>query len=199
MYIINKHTKNNRFAQLAIMGENVFHIDDLANLWGVTNKHNMRVTLTRYIRAGMLKRIYRGLYSIKNIDLIDPHLIGVKAIHAPAYISCETVLFNKGIINQPSQVIDIVSGLSKVFKIGDHNYRSRKLDQKYLFNDAGIELVNGVRTASLERALADTYYYNPMKHIDAHGSSLIDRNKYNEIVETVGYTDQIKKHVRHSK
>ncbi len=91
MYTIIKHTKNSRFAQLASMGESVFHIDDLANIWGMTNRHNLRITLARYVKAGMLKRIYRGLYAIKEIGKIDPYLIGVKAIHAPAYISCETI------------------------------------------------------------------------------------------------------------
>ena len=198
MYTINNRYKNNRFALLAAMSEQVFHIDDLANIWGITNAHTLRVTLSRYVKAGMLRRIYRGLYAIKDISTIDPFLIGVKAIHASAYISCETVLFNNGIINQPSRSIMIVSGSSKTFSVGSFDYRSKKMADRYLFNDAGINIENGVRIASTERALADAYYYNPLKYIDAHDSNLVDWKKYDEIVRAVGYTNQINKHVHHS-
>src|ERR1035437_8090608 len=115
MHTIKNRNKNSRFATLATMGEQVFHIDDLANIWGISNKHNLKITLFRYVKAGILKRIYRGLYSIKDLNDIDPRLIGIKAIHAPAYISCETVLFDHGIINQLSQSISIVCGYSKRF------------------------------------------------------------------------------------
>ena len=202
MYIINKHSKNDRFAKLAAMGEQVFHIDDLANIWGITNKHTLRVTLSRYVKAGMLKRIYRGLYAIKDLSEIDPRLIGVKAIHGPAYISCETILFDHGLINQFPMSISIISGSSKTFSIGGQDYRSMKLDPKYLFNDAGIKIENGVRTASPERALADAYYYNPWKYVDGvdkYDFNLIDWKKYDEIIREVGYTSQMKKHVHHPK
>ncbi len=198
MYIINKHTKNDRFARLAAMGEQVFHIDDLANIWGISNKHTLRITLSRYTKAGMLKRVYRGLYAIRELDTIDPHLVGVKVIHGPAYISCETILFEHGIINQLPTAISIISGQSKEFFIGGQRYKSRKIKPQYLFNDAGIQIINNVRTATLERALADMYYYHPHKVIDAYDSNLIDWKKYNEIVETMGYTAQINKHVHHS-
>jgi predicted transcriptional regulator of viral defense system len=201
MYIINKHSKNDRFAKLAAMGEQVFHIDDLANIWGITNKQTLRVTLSRYVKAGMLKRIYRGLYAIKDISEIDPRLVGVKAIHGPAYISCETILFDYGVINQVPRVISIMSGSSKAFSIGGRDFRSKKMKPQFLHNDAGIKIENGVRTASLERALADAYYFNPQKYIDAidkyEVNNLIDWDKYEEIINTVGYNSQIKKYVHH--
>jgi len=204
MYIINKHSKNDRFAKLAAMGEQVFHIDDLANIWGITNKQTLRVTLSRYVKAGTLKRIYRGLYAIKDIDTIDPYLVGVKAIHAPAYISCETILFNAGLINQIPTAVTMISESSRSFSIGGQRYLSRKIRPQYLFNDAGIEIVNNVRIASPERALADAYYFFPLRYIDAidgyasGDSKFVDWKKYEEIIHAVGYTSQIKNHVHHS-
>lgn len=186
-----RDSSNSRFALIASLGESIFHIDDIANIWSISNKHTLRVTMLRYVQSGYIKRIYRGLYSLKDAKNIDPYKLGVKAIHSPAYISCESVLFDKGIINQPSQEITLVSKFSKHFNIGNNQYRSRQLSLNFLMNDAGIETVNGIRIASTERAIADIYYFNPKKYLDVINSKIVDWKKVKEIIKIVGYNVKI--------
>ena len=69
----------NRFAALAQLGEVVFHTDDLANLWRITNKNTLYTTIKRYVAQGLLFRIHKGFYALKNPKDIDPLLLGVKA------------------------------------------------------------------------------------------------------------------------
>ena len=176
-----------RLSRITALGEVVFHAGDIANLWSITNKNTLYKTLSRYVKGGLIYRVYKGLYSVKKISEINKLLLGVKAIHAPAYVSCESVLYQKGILNQPPQEIAIVSQFSKHFSIMGINYRSRKMCDKFLFNDAGIETKNGVRIASLARAIADMLYFNPRKYFDAGDSGLINWEEVKKIADAVGY------------
>jgi predicted transcriptional regulator of viral defense system len=163
---ITSNIAQSRFAKLARLGEQVFHTNDLASLWGISNKNTLYTTLKRYTKAGLIFRIYKGLYSIGPVDKIDPYLLGIKALHKFAYISTETALFNAGIILQDIKYITIISSKSKKFFIGDINYRSRQLNDKFLFQDYGINTKCGVNIATVERAVADILYFNPNFYFD---------------------------------
>lgn len=174
-----------RFALLAAMGEQVFHADDLANLWRIRKAATLHMTLSRYVAQGLLHRIQKGLYSLKPPCDLSPYLIGLKALHGPAYISGETVLFEAGVINQPPRSITINSSMSKQFQLAGNEYRSRQLAAPFLFNAAGINYKNGVRIAELPRAVADTLYFNPKKHFDA--PTIVPWGAVRDAVQTVGY------------
>lgn len=180
-----------RLARLAMRGELVFHAGDLANLWGIDNKNTLYKTLSRYVAGGLIYRIHKGLYAVKKSNDINPLLLGIKAIHAPAYVSCELVLYQNGILNQPPQEITLVSQSSKHFLIAGVRYRSRKMRDEFLFNDAGVETKDGIRIASLSRAVADMLYFNPRKYFDAGNSSLIHVDEVKKIADAVGYTIKI--------
>lgn len=179
-----RSTGGARFAELAALGETVFHAGDLGNLWGIKKQRTLYETLSRYCRKGLLYRIHKGMYSLKNPSAIQPFLLGVKALHRYAYISCETILFDIGMINQPSREITIISSISKRYSVAGHRFRSRKLADKFLFNDYGIELRDGVRIASSARAIADMLYFYPRKHFDAP----IDWPEVKKIMASIGYT-----------
>jgi len=190
----------NRLATLASRGETVFHSGDLANLWGIQNKSTLNKTLLRYSAKKFIHRIYKGLYSLKKINEIDPFLLGVKAIHSPAYISCESALYDHGILNQPSREITMVSSFSRRFSVGGVKYRSRKMKDEFLYNDIGIEMKNGVRVASVSRAVADMLYFSPRKYFDAPAlpagrtnSGLIDWREVKNIIDTAGYEIKLPK------
>jgi len=125
---------------------------------------------------------------------INPFLLGVKAIHSLAYVSCESALYQNGILNQSPQEITIVSQFSKHFAIAGTRYRSRKMRNEFLFNDTGIETKDGIRTASLPRAVADMLYFNPGKYFDAGDSGIIPWGKVKGIADTVGYAIKIPNH-----
>ncbi len=188
MSIVSNNTDNStgkRFAELAKMGEQVFHTSDLANLWAIKNKNTLYMTLSRYHKRGLLNRIYKGLYSLQTVDKIDPYLLGIKALNKFAYLSCETVLADNGIIFQSSDSISLVSSQSKKFSIAKNNYQSRQLQDKYLFNTAGIKLKDGYYQATTERAVADMLYFNPYYYFDA--AKLINWSKVKKLQKEIGY------------
>lgn len=172
-------------ANIAQIGEIVFHTKDLANLWQIQNTNTLYNTIARYVNKGMLFRIYKGFYSIKPIDEIDPFLLGTKAIHKYCYISAETVLANEGIIQQNIDQITFISNKTQKIKIGNNNYHVRQLDDKYLYNSEGIISKNDFKIASLERAVADMLYFNPKTFFDA--KNLIGWKKVQAIQKKVGY------------
>lgn len=182
-----------RLSCVSALGETVFHAGDAANLWGVLNKNTLYTTLSRYVAGGLIHRVYKGLYAVKKIKDIDPFLLGVKAMHSPAYVSCETILYQSGVLNQPPRDITLVSRFSKHFSVAGRNYRSRKMRDEFLFNDAGIGMKDGIRVASLPRAVADMLYFNPRKYFDAENSGLVNWNQVKEIANTIGYNVRVPK------
>lgn len=182
-----------RFATLARMGERVFHIDDLANIFGITNANTLHVTLSRYVRAGLLRRVYRGLYAFDEPSKIDPLLLGAKALHRHCYVTTETVLTQAGAISQRMDAATFASNLSKQFVIVGNRYRCRQLADRYLYNDEGMVMrADGVRVASVERAAADILYFAPTYHFDNSGA--IDWERVRAIGESIGYP-KIKRNV----
>lgn len=185
---INQAKRNSdggRFAKLAELNEDVFHLADLANLWDIRNKNTLRKTLSRYSQRKLIFRIYKGLYAIKKVTEIDPYLLGIKALHQPAYVSCESVLYKNGVLNQVPQMITMVSAVSKVFSVGGGWYKSRQMKDEYLFNDLGVEVINGVRVATLSRAVADMLYFNPKKYFDTGSSQIINWREVKEIQKQI--------------
>jgi len=177
---------NQRFAKLAQMNEVVFHSGDLANLWQIENKNTLYTTLKRYHQQGLLFRIHKGLYSLKPTKDINAKILGLKALHKFSYISTETILIEKGIIQQNIPSLTIVSSQSKQFKIGKNYYKVRKLADRYLFNPAGVKVdCDDIRIATTERAIADLLYFNPDYYFDAQ--NIINWKKVKKIQKEVGY------------
>lgn len=172
-----------RIVLLASKNEEIFHINDLANLWLIHNKNTLRITLKRYIDHGLLRRIYRGMYSILPLKELKPLLIGIKALHHFSYVSTETILYQEGYISRKIEQYTIVSKKSLNFKIGDYYFRSRQLTPKYLYNSEGIYEKDGIRKATSIRAIADMLYFNPTYHFDKN----IDWKKVKKIQQIIGY------------
>ena len=182
----NTNTTQRRFVEIARLGEVVFHVSDLANLWNINNSNTLYTTLKRYSQAGLIHRIQKGMYSLIPVDDLDPSLLGIKAMHKYAYISTETVLFREGIINQKPRSVTIISSVSKKFIINSNTYISRQLNDRYLFNPEGIHKSNKILTASVERAAADLLYFNAKTYFDA--ANLINWERVSEIQKALGYT-----------
>lgn len=174
-----------RFSQLARLGFSVFHAGDLANLWKISNSRNLHMTLKRYADKGLLVRIYRGLYSLKPVEQLPPFLIGLKVLHRMAYISTETMLAEAGIIQQKVNQITLASAISKKFSVGEYYFCSRKLADKFLYNESGIIEADSIKKATTERAVADLLYFNPNAYFDAE--NLIDWKKVKDLQKAIGY------------
>ncbi len=181
----NKGLYLSRFSQVAKLGILIFHTSDLASLWQIKNTNNLHTTLKRYVQKGLLIRIYRGLYSLKPIEQLDPALVGMKALHRYSYVSTETILVQAGIIQQKFDQITLVSSVSKKFSVGPYGFRSRKMNDKFLYNGAGVTSEGGIKKASVGRAVADLLYFNPNAYFDAE--KLIDWKKVKAIQKAINY------------
>ncbi len=157
----------NRIAQLVQKNERIFHTKDLALLWKIKNSNTLHVTISRYCSKKILFRIYKGLYSLIPVSQLDPFLVGIKAIHQYAYVSTETILFQFGFFPQLAPYISLISPVSKKIRIEKWWFRSRKLKDEFLYNPEGIYEKDGVKFATLERAVADMLYFNPHYYIDS--------------------------------
>jgi len=183
MSTLRSNVTARRIALLAKTGERIFHTNDLANLWNIQNKNTLRVTLKRYVEDGLIYRIYRGFYSLFPIDEIDPALMGAKAIHQFCYLSTETVLRQEGHILQNISYYTFVGSKGLKFVIGGYEFKSRQLDEKYLYNPEGVLLRDGVKIAIVERAVCDMLYFNPSYHFDRS----IDWKKIRSMQKKIGY------------
>lgn len=183
--IVKKPVQAGRIAQLATMGEEIFHTDDLARMWAVTNKNTLYTTLKRYVKQGILFRIYKGLYSIKPLPDIDPLLLGHRALHGYAYVSTETILVRHGVILQHIPWITFVGQVARKFSIGQNVYHCRKLSDQYLYQTDGIEHIDGITQATLSRAVADILFFNPLSYFDA--PQFIDWKDVKKIQTNIGY------------
>ncbi len=186
MYSKNEHTQRSRshIATLLKQTEVLFHTQDLAILWGITNRNTLHMTISRYLNKGILYGIQRGLYSTILPETIPPTLLAHRALHRYSYISCETVLFTQGIISQKPQAITMMSSVSKQINVCNIQVRIHRLHDRFLYHPAGMmNATSEVPTASTERAIADILYINPFFHFDAP----IDWKKIKELQHTIGY------------
>ncbi len=166
-------------------GRKVYHSNDLAILWNISNKNTLYTTIKRYVQKGVLISIYKGLYSTVPISELDPLELGRAIIHRYTYLTTESVLAQVGIISQATYAHTFVSNVSKKVTVEDVSFRFRKLKDEYLYNPTGIVQRDGNLIATTERAVADLLYYNPKYYFDF--SESIDFEKVKQIQKEIGY------------
>ena len=178
-------TKNQKIKKLLQDSRKLYHTQDLAVLWGVDNPNTLYTTIKRYVKRGLLNKIYKGFYSTTSLKEIDPVHLGLVAIHRYGYLSMESIFVKQGLIFQDIQYTTLISNISKRFDIAGHKFLVRKMQDKYLHNEAGIIVQNGIRFASAERAVADMLYFNSNYHFDA--KDIINWKKVKEVRNKIGY------------
>ena len=174
-----------RLNELIKVDRKIYHSNDLALLWDITNKNTLYTTVKRYVQKGVLLPIYKGLYSTVPLSQLDPLELGKAIIHRYTYLSTESVLAQAGVIAQATYAYTFVSNQSKKVSVGTLSFLFRQLKEEYLNNPIGILNQNGVFVASTERAAADMLYFNPKYHFDVPES--IDFKKVKFIQKEVGY------------
>lgn len=174
-----------RISELIKSERNIFHSNDLAIMWGISNKNTLYTTIKRYVQKGVLTPIYKGLYSTVPMDNLDPIELGKAIIHRYTYLTTETVLAQEGIITQATYAYTFVSSQSKKVRVGKRDFLFRRLKDEYLYNTTGIANVKGNFVATTERAVADMLYFNPKYHFDF--ADRIDLEKVAVIQKQIGY------------
>ncbi len=155
-----------KLSALLKSNERLFHTQDLALLWGIENRNTLRTTIKRYIKKGILIKIIKGLYSTIPIKEIDKFELGTALIHRYCYVSCETVLFLEGVINQVVYPITFVSSISKKIEFNGITYIYRQAKKELLFNPNGVIQKRGYFMATKERAISDMTYFKPKYYFD---------------------------------
>lgn len=175
-----------RLNELIKSDRSLFHTSDLAIIWKISNRHTLKNAIDRYIKQGILTRIYKGFYTTKNPTQLDPLELGAAACQTYTYLSTESVLADTGVIPQIIRSYTFISSKSYHLTINQHQFHYRQLADQFLFNQTGItQQPNGVFIASAERAAADLLYFNPKYQLDLIQS--LDQNKIIAIQHQLGY------------
>jgi len=174
-----------RIDKLLKQKNELFHTKDLGLIWEITNNNTLYTTIKRYVQKGILIPIHKGFYSTIPLNEVEPFKLAMSYIHEFAYVSCETVLIREGIIFQKTHYLTLVSHVSKKFTLAGNSFLVRKMKSEYLYNDYGIVDVDGTKTASLERAVADMLYFNPNFYFD--NKKTVDWKEVKKIQKEVGF------------
>lgn len=158
MYRLDTLIKNNR---------KLFHTQDLALLWEISDRNTLYTTIKRYVAKGILIAVHKGLYSTLEISKLNPAELAVAMIHDYAYVSCETILARNGIIVQEVNALTLVSKKSARFKAGNISILVRKMKDDLLYNSEGIVRVGNIFEATPKRAMVDMRYFAPKYYFDA--------------------------------
>lgn len=159
----NKLKKGEYLDALLRSPKTIFSTKDAALLWGEEKDSTVSVRLNKYVRAGKLIRVHRGLYAKdKNYDKLE---LATK-IYTPSYISFETVLAKAGVIFQFYGQIFIASYVTREVTVGEQLYSYKRVRDSILTNRIGVEAKGNYYIASPERAFLDTVYSNKDYHFD---------------------------------
>jgi hypothetical protein len=155
--------ENNNISALLRSPNTVFSFKDLSLIWNETNSSLTKKYAYRYMKAGKLYSIRRGIYAKdKNYDRLEL----ANKIFTPAYVSFETVLAKEGVVFQKYDRIFVASYLTREILCDGRAYVYRRLKDTVLLNASGIESKENYHIASKERAFLDTIYLNKNYHFD---------------------------------
>jgi len=141
----------------------VFTTNDVALLWGQSDVQFVRKKLHRYVKAGKLYSLRRGIYA-KDKEYNKFEL--ATKIFTPAYVSFETVLGKAGAVFQFYGQIFVASYLTREITVKGQVYAFRKIRDTILTNRTGIEVKDNNFIATPERAFLDILYLNKDYHFD---------------------------------
>ena len=159
----------------------IFTTKDVSLLWQEPDVNFVRKKLYRYIKAGKLYSVRKGVYAKdKNYEKYE---LATK-IFTPSYISFETVLAKAGVVFQFYSQVFAASYLTRQFTIDDQAYVLKKVKDSILTNQTGIDVRENYFIASPERAFLDLIYLNKEYHFD--NLSGIDWNKVLRILPIYG-------------
>jgi hypothetical protein len=169
----------------------IFTFKDLVLFWGESDVNFVKKKIHRYVKAGKMNSIRRGIYSKdKNYDKYE---LATK-IYTPSYISLETVLGAAGITFQLYGQIFTVSYKTKTIECDGQKYCYKKIKDTILTNQTGIETRENYNIASPERAFLDTVYLHKDYHFD--NLSTLNWEKVYEILPIYSGNKRISKMVK---
>ena len=168
----------------------IFSTKDAALLWVENRAEIITGRLNKYVKAGKLVRIRRGIYSKdKNYDRFEL----ATRIFTPSYISFETVLTRAGINFQYYETIFVATYATREITVDGQNISFTRMKDYVLTNTIGIEQAAGYSIATKERAFLDRIYISKDYHFDNLNS--LDWDKVFEILP-IYYNKRMDKKVK---
>ena len=159
----NKLKKGEYLDALLRSPKTIFSTKDVALLWGEDRENTVSVRLNKYVRAGKLIRVHRGLYAKdKNYEKLE---LATK-IYTPSYISFETILAKAGITFQFYGQIFVASYVTREIIADGQTYSYKRIKDSILTSPAGVEVKDSYHIASPERAFLDIVYSSKGYHFD---------------------------------
>ena len=144
------------YSDLVRMGKPILTTEDASLRLGMSPSGATRV-LTRLAAARLVKRVFRGLWTI---DMkVDPLTIPEHLTAPfPAYISLQSALYLHGLISQIPQITYVASlAPTRRVKTSIGTYSIHRLAPEY-FGGYRTAADSGVRLATPEKALMDVLY-----------------------------------------
>ena len=169
----------------------VFTFKDLVLLWGESDVNFVKKKIHRYVKAGKMHSIRKGMYS--KDENYDRYELATK-IYTPSYISMETVLGAAGITFQLYGQIFAASYQTKEIECDGQKYSYKKIKDIILTDQTGTESRENYSIASPERAFLDVVYLNKDYHFD--NLSALNWEKVREILPIYGGNRRIAKMVK---
>lgn len=158
-----KPTKGEYLEVLLRSLRSIFSTKDVALLWGEEKGDKVTGRLNKYVKAGKLVRVRRGIYAKdKNYDRLEL----ATRIYTPSYISFETVLTRAGINFQYYDTIFVASYVTREIGVSGQKIFFIRMKNYVLTNTTGIEHQNGIAIATKERAFLDRIYVSKDYHFD---------------------------------
>jgi len=145
------------------------------------SKHQVNVQLARFVRAGVLMRLKRGLYVFSHGKIDE--MVLANFIYRPSYVSLESALNYYGIIP------DVVGNVTSVSPVTTRNFRTGR--GVFIYSKIAGDLYFGRQTvkdsdsefyfsiAEAEKALLDYVYIRKIRDLSDQRVDLsgIDRKK----------------------
>lgn len=158
-----KPTKGEYLEVLLRSTKTVFSTKDVALLWGEEREQTVSGRLNKYVKAGKLVRVRRGIYAKdKSYDRFEL----ATRIYTPSYISFETVLTRTGMNFQYYGNIFVASYVTRKIEADGQKISFIRMKDYVLSNTIGIENANDISTATKERAFLDRIYISKDYHFD---------------------------------
>jgi predicted transcriptional regulator of viral defense system len=133
----------------------IYSLTDLKKLLKIKDDNTAYIQANRMIKEGILRRIVKGIYCLKDKKTPDFELANF--LYSPSYISLETALAYYGILIQvPQSIISVTPRRTKKIIANNKEFVYLHLDQRYYFDY--IKEQNCV-IASPEKAIIDTIFF----------------------------------------
>jgi len=172
-----KPTKGEYLEILLRSPRTVFSTKDAALLWGEEKEKVITNRLIKYVKAGKLVRVRRGIYAKdKNYNRFEL----ATRIYTPSYISFETVLTHAGINFQYYGNIFVATYVTREIEVDGQNISFIRMKDYVLSETVGIEHKDGIAMATKERAFLDRIYVSKDYHFD--NLTVLDWDKVFEIL-----------------